>query len=240
MLSLSQQNALRERYRALRPGWRPATELFAGRVRARLAEAGRALDLGCGRGGLVEQLREAEARRVVGIDPDWSSLAGHRLAWLPRVAGFSAPLPFADGSFDVVFSSWLLEHLAEPATDLAEIARVLRPAGSFIFVTPNKKHPLALVNRVLGGVGALQGRLVERAYGRAAEDAFQTHYRANTVEVVQQLSRAAGFGPPEFEVVADPTYLVFHPALFRPVVAAEELLPKGWGVHLVGELRVKS
>lgn len=240
MLSLFQQNLYRERYAAMRPGWRPATELYADLVRARLDEGKLALDLGCGRGGLVEQLGQEAAAKVVGVDPDWASLAEHRLPHLPRAAGVSLALPFAADSFDLVFCSWLLEHLADPAADLAEIGRVLRPGGSFFFVTPNRKHPLALLNRLLGGAAALQGRLVERFYGRAADDAFPTYYRANTVAKISRLGKAVGLTPAAFEIVVDPTYLVFRPWLFRPLVWVEERLPAGWGVHLIGEMVVEQ
>jgi SAM-dependent methyltransferase len=44
-------------------------------------------------------------------------------------------LPLADGSADAVFSSQVLEHVAEPATYLAECARVLRPGGKLLLST---------------------------------------------------------------------------------------------------------
>ena len=78
MLSLDKQNAWREQYRASHPGWQPATELYANLVRQQLTPAARVLDIGCGRGGLVEQLGHPLAQ-VVGIDPDWLSLREHRL-----------------------------------------------------------------------------------------------------------------------------------------------------------------
>jgi hypothetical protein len=37
-------------------------------------------------------------------------------------------------------------------------------------------------------------------------------------------------------VVADPTYLAVNSLMFRASVFSERLLPKGWGVHLLGDL----
>ena len=65
MLSLDRQNKLREQYRQMHPTWRPATEVFADLVRAQLRPESRVLDVGCGRGGLVEQL-EHPLPQVVG------------------------------------------------------------------------------------------------------------------------------------------------------------------------------
>ncbi|WP_374685966.1 class I SAM-dependent methyltransferase [Promineifilum sp.] len=250
MLPLDQQNAWREVYRATHPGWRPATELFADQVRAHLRPDARLLDLGCGRGGLVEQLDDVArdsypasslgprdknpVLRVIGIDPDFASLREHRLPALPRAAARSDRLPFAAGRFDVVAASWLLEHLVDPAATLAEVARVLRPGGAFVFITPNARHPLTWANRVAGRLGRAQGRLVARLYGRVEADTFPTAYRANTAATLAALAGAAGLALTDLRAVADPTYLAFSPALYRVLAAVEERLPAGRGIHLVG------
>lgn len=236
MLSLDRQNAWREAYRAAHPGWRPATELFADRVRASLGPGARLLDLGCGRGGLVEQL-DHPLTRAVGVDPDFVSLREHRLAALPRLAGVSDRLPLAPGSFDVVSASWLLEHLTDPAATFAEIGRVLRPGGAFIFITPNGRHPLAVVNRLLGRLSSLQGRAVDRLYGRAAADTFPTAYRANTPDALATLAAGAGLHLEALDRVADPTYLAFSAALFKVMSIFEDHLPPGRRIHLVGVAR---
>jgi SAM-dependent methyltransferase len=242
MLPLERQNAWREVYRASHPGWRPATELFAERVRAYLQPGARLLDLGCGRGGLVEQLVVARAEAgalpptplLIGVDPDFASLREHRLPALPRSAARSDRLPFPAGRFDVVAASWLLEHLGDPATTFAEVGRVLRPGGAFVFITPNVRHPLTWANRVAGRMGRAQGRLVARLYGRVEADTFPTAYRANTAGALAALAGAAGLTLAELRAVADPTYLAFSPALYRVLVAVEERLPSEWGIHLVG------
>jgi len=236
MLSLDRQNAWREAYRALHPGWRPATELFADRVRDALTAGARLLDLGCGRGGLVEQLDHPLAH-AVGVDPDFASLRDHRLPALPRLASVSDRLPLAPTAFDVVTASWLLEHLSDPAATLSEISRVLCPGGVFIFITPNARHPLAAVNRLFGGLNGLQGRLVDGLYGRAAADTFPTFYRANTPDALAALAAGAGLRLETLDAVADPTYLAFSPLLFRVMSIFEDSLPDDRRIHLVGVAR---
>jgi SAM-dependent methyltransferase len=236
MLSLDRQNAWREVYAAAHPGWRPATERFAAHVRAALGPAARLLDLGCGRGGLVEQL-DFPAARIVGIDPDFDSLRDHRLPRLPRAAALSGRLPLAPATFDVVAASWLLEHLPDPAATFAEIGRVLRPGGVFVFITPNARHPLAWANRAAGQLGRAQGRLVDRLYGRAEADTFPTAYRANSAAALAKLCDAAGLSLATLEFVADPTYLAFSRPIYRAMAAFEDRLPASRRIHLVGVAR---
>jgi SAM-dependent methyltransferase len=234
MLSLDQQNRLRETYRAQNPGWRPATEVFAALVLSYLQPQSRVLDLGCGRGGLVEQL-DHPLQQVVGIDPDLVSLREHRLP-LPRAQALSGFLPLARDTIDVAFASWLLEHLKEPAADFAELARVLRPGGTFVFVTPNRRHPLALLNRLLGRAGQGQRWLVRRLYGRKGGDTFPAYYRANSRAALEQLAAHQGLRLARLELIEDPTYLAFSPLLFRFAIWLGERLPPDRRLHLVGVL----
>ena len=235
MLSLERQNAWREEYAATHPGWRPATELFAARVRAALDPTARLLDLGCGRGGLVEQLAHPTAQ-IAGVDPDFDSLRQHRLPGLPRAVAGSG-LPFVASAFDVVVASWLLEHLPQPAATFAEVARVLRPGGAFVFITPNARHPLAWANYLAGRLGRAQGRLVDRLYARAEADTFPTVYRANTAAALGALCAATGLALESLDFVADPTYLAFARPIYRAVVAVEDRLAAERRVHLVGVAR---
>jgi SAM-dependent methyltransferase len=235
MLSLERQNKLREYYRLQNPGWRPATEVYADCVRHRLESDSRILDLGCGRGGLVEQLGHSLSL-AIGVDPDLQSLREHRLP-LPRAQAFSSRLPFAGGQFDLVFASWLLEHLPRPDGDLKEISRVLRTGGRFVFITPNKRHPLAYLNRFLGHLGALQRWLVSRLYGRQGADTFPTYYRANEQKTLAYLSKRCGLNLEELHVIPDPTYLAFTPALLGAAQRLDAWLSPDKQLHLVGVLK---
>ena len=233
MLSLDRQNQWREVYRADHPKWRPATELFADRVRHYLRPGARLLDLGCGRGGLVEQLG-FPLGRTVGIDPDLTSLSEHRLPALPRLVGHSDRLPFAPASFDVIYASWLLEHLPAPEETFAAVARALCPGGVFVFITPNLRHPVAWGNYLAGRLGAWQGQLVERLYGRAEGDTFPTAYRANTPAALGRPAAEAGLSMTELHLVADPSYLAFNRVTYQVAQWVDSKLPQSRRIHIVG------
>jgi SAM-dependent methyltransferase len=236
MLDLAQQNLLREQYRQRHPWWRPATETYAALAQTYLAKDARLLDLGCGRGGLIEQL-DHPAAQMTGVDPDWLSLVQHRLPGIDRLAAISDALPFAPEQFDLILASWLLEHLPQPEQTLREVRRVLKPGGVAAFVTPNGRHPAARLNRILGRLAGVQDLLVETLYGRSREDAFPTFYRANTPDALRRLARHVGLELITLEVIPDPTYLAFTPSLFRLACLLEDNLPESRHIHLVGVLK---
>lgn len=107
--------------------------------RAGVGSLGRVLDDGCGGGGMCVSFAE-EARSVVGIDPfDRFRDAGARLAQEKGVGNVrftfadGTALPFSAGSFDLVLSHAVIEHVADPMAYLREARRVLAPGG-FMFL----------------------------------------------------------------------------------------------------------
>jgi SAM-dependent methyltransferase len=230
-LSLERQNAYRARYRALHPHWLPATEVYEKLIRQWLKPESRVLDLGCGRGGVLEQLGDGVAQPI-GFDPDWQSLREHRLPNLPRAVAFADNLPLCAGSIDVVVCSWVLEHLAAPEKVFVEVRRALRPGGAFIFLTPNALSLVAIINRLLR---PLQHSLVPRLYGRAEADTFAVHYRANTPAQLMDLAKQSGLHADLIQQIEDPSYLAFNPLLFRVSTVLARFTPP---VHLIGVLTV--
>lgn len=235
LLPLDVQNAYRERYSRLRPGWRPSGDQLEAIVRGYVTGDSNVLDLGCGRGGVAEVIRR-DVRLAAGIDPDMASLTGRGAAGMPVVRGVGEDLPFRDESFDIVVSVWVLEHLVEPLGAFLEVRRVLRPGGHFVFLTPNLRNPLMVMNRLGKALPALQRRLVPRVYGRDEADTFPVQYRANTEHDIRAYAHASGLRVQELRVVPDPTYLALNGMLFNASVMSERLLPKSWGVHLLGDL----
>jgi len=155
---------------------------------------------------------------------------------MPIVRGVGEQLPFAGESFDLVVSVWVLEHLRDPETVFREVRRVLRPRGHFLFLTPNLRNPLLLLNRLGKALPQLQRRLVPRLYGRREADTFPVQYRANTVGDIRRQAVACGLDVAELRIVPDPTYLAINPFMFRASVLSESVMPRAWGVHLLGDL----
>lgn len=92
----------------------------------------RVLDVGTGVGAMAAQLaRLCPGIDLTGVDISEAQLARARA--LHPVATYvradAACLPFADGSFDRVHMSWVLEHVREPLAILREVRRVLRRGG---------------------------------------------------------------------------------------------------------------
>ncbi len=104
-----------------------------------LFEGGRVLEIGAGRGSMVQWLRSRGLAAVgLEINPELIAAARARHSTLPLVRGTGTALPFPDASFDLVVSFDVFEHIADSDRHLTEVARVLRSGGSYLLQTPNK------------------------------------------------------------------------------------------------------
>jgi len=114
-------------------------------------------------------------------------------------------LPFEDNSFDTVVATLVFCTVAEPEQALAELRRVLRPRGSWLFIEHIRSdRPV---------IGRFQDR-VRRPWASVA-DGCQCNRR--TIEMIE----AAGFGV-ELKSVADKALM---PPVARPIVAGIARLP---------------
>jgi SAM-dependent methyltransferase len=88
-------------------------------------------------------------------------------AALKGAVGDVRDLPFADGSFDAVYSMGTIEHFDDTARAVREIWRVLRPGGRAIIGVPNRHDPFLrpLLATLLQALG-LYGYGYEKSYSR--------------------------------------------------------------------------
>lgn len=156
-----------------------------------------ALDAGCGRVSALAPFRDRVAR-LVGADI-------HPLdAPLPHLDEFviadlcGSPSSFAEGSFDVVLSSFTIEHFADPPAALANLARWLRPGGELVATTVNRRHPF--VWAYLAVPPWLRGR-IQRLVKASATDAHPIVGACNTPGSLLAAARAAGFSDVRLETV---------------------------------------
>jgi len=106
----------------------------------------RVIDLGCGSGYGAARIAKV-ARAVVGIDISSDAVAFANSRYKSLNLSFQrvdpdARLPFKDGEFDVALSFQVIEHVKDDEDYLQEAARVLRPGGVLVLITPDRRHRL--------------------------------------------------------------------------------------------------
>ena len=106
----------------------------------RLAGCDRVLDLGAGEGQIARALQSAGVG-VVGLDPfpGQIAIAAERGGGAGYGVGAAAALPLVDGAVDAVVACLVFEHIDDVDEAIAEVTRVLRPGGRFLFLL---NHPL--------------------------------------------------------------------------------------------------
>jgi ubiquinone/menaquinone biosynthesis C-methylase UbiE len=191
-------------------------------LKARIPQACDWLDIGCGHHVLAEWMigeqaeLAARSRRFVGIDLDWSGLVKNPVIH-HRIFGNAEALPLQSQSFDVVTANMVVEHLDRPDIVLAEVRRVLRPNGLFIFHTPNSRCLVIRVARITPQrLKILLAAVLEQ---RKEEDVFPTRYRMNTLAQIRSLSCKAGLYLEELRSVSTSAVT----AMLGPVVIIELL-----------------
>ncbi len=212
-------------------------ELFRSAILENIDASSIVLDIGAGAGIVKSMNFRGIAKKVCGIDLDERVIENPYLD--EGHIGRGENVPYSDDEFDVVFSDNVLEHLAEPAKVFAEIRRVLKPGGVFLFKTPNSRHYMPLIARC---TPQSFHRFINKRRGREEVDTFPTLYRANSVRTIQRLAQETGLevrrvdvveGRPEYTRIAWPIYLLG--LVYERLVNSSEVM-SNWRILLVGVL----
>ncbi len=207
------------------------------------------LDAGCGIGAIALDLAATyRPRRIVGIDVDpdqiatarkWAAERGIRSAEF--AVGSAYALPFADGSFDVVYANTVLLYLRDPVRALSEMRRVLRPGG--IAAVSDDDISTIVFSPEIPGMS-----LGPTLFAKAVE-----HEGGNTTYArhLRTLLRQAGFSRTQGHALTPETYgeaestrwmADFAIGLFSAPSMAETITSQGWATPaelntLLGALR---
>lgn len=140
----------------LDPAYRRRVRWLLERVPA--GEGGRALDAGTGLGNVLhvaERSRPELSWTGVDRDDDRLRRAAADGVRAPVARGDVGRLPHADGTFDAIVCSEVLEHLDDDAAALRELVRVLRPGGRLLVSVPHAEFPWTWdpIAKVRGALG---------------------------------------------------------------------------------------
>jgi SAM-dependent methyltransferase len=170
-----------------------------------------ALDIGAGR-GIASYALAKEGFAVTALEPDPSAIVGAAaIRGLAADAGlninvveqFSEVLPFADGSFDIVFARAVLHHCSDMRAAARQFFRVLKPGGQLIAVREHvvskpadmpaffDKHPL---HNLYGGENAF---LVSEYRSNLEQAGF------NIVEQLAPFESAINYAPQTISTLKD-------------------------------------
>lgn len=105
-------------------------------------------DLGCGFGGLLEQLIRQGHPYVIGVEPDPECQKAARARGLPVYQGTLTTTGLADESVDAAIVNQVFHHIDGYGAAVDEIARILKPGGVLCFMEP-LNTPLRVVMDLL-------------------------------------------------------------------------------------------
>jgi ubiquinone/menaquinone biosynthesis C-methylase UbiE len=166
------------------------------------------LDFGCGTGTSTRALTDAmpALAAVTGIDPSIESIDRANAENTARNVNFliqpSERLPFADESYDIVFTSCVFHHIerSDHAKWLGEIRRVLKRGGKFFLFEHNPLNPMT-----------------QRA---VRECPFDEGVILLSSRYSQRVLRAAGFNPERTR------FYYFFPRMLSPLRRLEPMLQR--------------
>jgi SAM-dependent methyltransferase len=122
--------------------WRAGQERRLNMIRKAAGECmhGRILDDGCGVGMYVSHM-SGNGGQVFGLEYEYERVHEARVLSDLLVCGAGEGLPYPDGSFDLILSHEVLEHVRDDRAAVEEIVRTLRTGGRLVLFAPNRGYP---------------------------------------------------------------------------------------------------
>ncbi|MCP3981185.1 MAG: methyltransferase domain-containing protein [bacterium] len=133
-------------------------------------DARRCLEIGSGRGRFQDVVPDY-------LGTDLAESAG-RYYHKPFVPASATALPFADGSFDALWTTAVLEHIPDPASALAEMRRVVKPDGLLLLGAAWQCRPWAAEGYAVRPYGdfGMKGKLIKASIVLRKTVVFRSSY----------------------------------------------------------------
>lgn len=211
---------LRERF--YQPQFRGMYDRFSDVIHDYVRAGDTMLDAGCGSGRVFQYAfdESQRPRLIVGVDMTAEPKGNRNIDAAARAD--LGRLPFRDGVFDIAISSHVAEHLTEPDLVFRELARVLKPGGRLLILTPNRWHYVTVSSALLPHRFHLK---YNSWRGVDVHDIFPTVYRANTAGRLRQLYDRAGLDVEQLlQFETEPEYLAFSTPTYALGVGFERVV----------------
>jgi SAM-dependent methyltransferase len=208
-----------DRFYRSRPGWRDGTVEFHDICRAHVVAGAKILEVGAGPTNQTSRFL-ASLGELHGVDVSEEVLGNVHLKTSALIR--DKRYPYADASFEVAISDYVVEHVDDAEAHLREIHRVLTPGGRYIFRTPNLFHYVALVSRFTWhGFHKLVANPL-RAVPSGHHDPWPTVYIMNTPAAVRRYASRARFDIERLDLVEkEPSYGMYARPLFLAFMGYE-------------------
>jgi ubiquinone/menaquinone biosynthesis C-methylase UbiE len=193
------------------------------------------LDAGCGKKGIMD-LYVHENELSVGTDISLQAMKENRSMDCYTVSNLEY-IPFKSGTFDVIVSAWVVEHMKEPPKIFKEFHRVLKRGGSLIIVTNSLFHPMMFLSFILPE--RLRDAIKKRLFPpKFDEDTFPTYYKLNSVRKMKVTLKDLGFSKVFTDYSGDPSIYLFFRRIFPIALLYEKVTNIKWlkflKMHVVG------
>jgi len=232
------QDNFRELYKKINPKWQDSVTIYKKLISSYIQKDMTILEAGCGFSDMYLDLY-GKVKRVIGVDiePRYLEMNPHLQE---KIQSDLADMPqVQDSSIDLLVSSWVFEHIKNPAGAFKEFFRVLKPGGKVIFLTPNKLNYVVFANRLAPFF--LRKWIVNKMSKDLVTDPMKTYYRTNSISKIADLAEQSGLQPIRIILNGDPTYiainkLFFYSGVFGEIILSLPLL-RNFKVHIIGVLQ---
>lgn len=170
-------------------------KVFSQQVCNATAVGAEVLDVGCG-SRLHPSYAEIRNKAVTywGCDPDTNASSNRALTQFFH--GDFESIDFEGKTFDLILSTYVLEHISAAEEFFCKARQLLKPGGVFAFLTPNAQHPFCTIVRVVEMLRLK--KLFRRQIGQDAGGMWRVNdypawYHANRVRDIERLAREADF-----------------------------------------------
>lgn len=146
------------------------------------------LDNGCGLGTYLDAFGRFDNLRF-GLEIEVERAAKALPAAHGIVTAMGEQLPFADDSFDLLFSNEVIEHVQDDARALAEMVRVTKPNGRILIFCPNRWHWMEQHGIYWRGEYRFGNKPLVNYLPTPLRDRLAPHVRAYTLRQLRNLVR---------------------------------------------------